>query len=175
MSQNFSPLIKEEDLQKRIAEMGAELTEKFKGQKPLAICVLKGSFMFYSDLIRNIDLDLSCEFLGASSYGHSTKSSGEIRMTLDVAHPIKDQDVIIIEDIVDTGLTMRYLQETLQARQPRSLTTVTLLHKPAATKVECQVDHVGFEIGNDFVVGYGLDYQGLHRNLPYIGIVQSLN
>lgn len=166
--------ISEEDIQKKVKELGAQLTEKFKNKNPVAICVLKGSFMFYSDLIRNVGTDLTCEFFGVSSY-HGTSSSGEVKVTLDLSTPVENKDVILIEDIMDTGLTMNYLKNTLLARKPRSLTTVALLEKPDALKVPCHLDMVGFKIPNDFVVGYGLDYQGLYRNLPYIAQVQNFN
>ena len=129
--------------------------------------------MFYSDLIRNIKTDVQCEFFGVSSY-QGTSSSGEVKVTLDLTYPIEGKNVILVEDIVDTGLTMNYLKSTLMARKPKSLTTVTLLEKPEALKVPCEVDYVGFKIPNDFVVGYGLDYQGIYRNLPYIAQVQDL-
>lgn len=175
MNMNITPMISEADIAKRVGELGAQITEDYNGKKPLLLSVLKGSFMFYADLIRAIDIDVHCEFIGAASYGYSTKSSGEVRMTLDVANPIRDRHVIIVEDIIDTGLTMKYLQDTLSSRNPASIKTASLLHKPNAQKIECQVDYKGFEIGNDFVVGYGLDYQGKYRNLPFIGLVQSLN
>ena len=167
------PYITEAQLQKKVAEIGSELTTKFKGKKVVAICVLKGSFMFYSDLIRQIDSDITCEFFGVSSYHGGMSSSGEVKVTLDLTQPIEGQHVILIEDIVDTGLTMNYLKTTLMARNPASLTTVALLEKPEALKVPCKLDHVGFKITNEFVVGYGLDYQGYYRNLPYIGQVQN--
>ena len=128
--------------------------------------------MFYSDLIRQMDLDLTCEFFGVSSY-QGTSSSGEVKVTLDLAHPIENQHVILVEDIVDTGITMNYLKNALLSRKPASLTTVALLSKPEALKVPCQLDYVGFKISNEFVVGYGLDYDGYYRNLPFIGQVQS--
>ena len=141
----------------------------------VAICILKGSFVFYSDLIRAMDIDVQCEFFGVSSYHGNMTSSGEVKVTLDLANPIEGRHVVLVEDIVDTGLTMNYLKTTLLSRKPKSLTTVTLLEKPDALKVPCELDYVGFKIPNDFVVGYGLDYQGLYRNLPYIAQVQSLN
>ncbi len=168
-------LISEADIAKRVYAIGRALTDKLAGRNPIAVCVLKGSFMFYADLIRQIEGNVTCEFLGVSSYYGSTKSSGEVKVTLDIGQPIEGRDIILIEDIVDTGLTMQYLQSTLQARQPSSLTTVTLLHKPDAKKVECPLDQIGFTIGNEFVVGYGLDYQGLYRNLPYIATLHDMN
>ena len=155
--------------------MGQTLTQKFKNKKDVVVvCVLKGSFMFYSDLIRAMDVDVQCEFFGVSSYNGAT-SSGEVKVTLDLAHPVEGKDVILVEDIIDTGLTMNYLKMVINSRRPKSLTTVTLLEKPDALKVACEVDYVGFKIPNDFVVGYGLDYQGCYRNLPYIAQVQNFN
>ncbi len=169
---DVKPYITETQLQKKVSEIGAELTKKFKDKKVVAICVLKGSFMFYSDLIRNIDADITCEFFGVSSY-QGMSSSGEVKVTLDLTQPIEGKHVILVEDIVDTGLTMNYLKTTLLARNPASLTTVALLEKPEALKVPCKLDYVGFKITNEFVVGYGLDYQGYYRNLPFIGQVQN--
>jgi hypoxanthine phosphoribosyltransferase len=171
----LSTYIKEEDIQKKVKEIGQTLTKKFKGQSVVAICILKGSFVFYSDLIRNLDTDVQCEFFGVASYHGGTSSSGEVKVTLDLSTPLEGKDVILVEDIVDTGLTMNYLKNAILSRKPKSLTTVALLEKPDALKVPCEVDHIGFKIPNDFVVGYGLDYQGLYRNLPYIAQVQSLN
>jgi hypoxanthine phosphoribosyltransferase len=169
----LKPYISEEQLKEKIKSIGAELTEKFKNKKVVAVCVLKGSFLFYSDLIREIQTDITCEFFGVSSYHGGTTSSGEVKVTLDLANPIEGQHVILIEDIVDTGLTMNYLIQSMQSRKPASITTVTLLEKPEALKVPCKLDHVGFKITNEFVVGYGLDYQGYYRNLPYIAQVQN--
>jgi hypoxanthine phosphoribosyltransferase len=169
---NLSSYISEEKIQTRVTELGKTLTDKFKNQDLVAVCVLKGSFMFFSDLIRKIETDLTCEFFGVSSY-HGTTSSGEVKVTLDLSTPIEGKHVLLVEDIVDTGLTMNYLKTTMESRKPKSLTTVTLLEKPEALKVPCKVDYVGFKIPNDFVVGYGLDYQGHYRNLPYIAQVQE--
>lgn len=171
----LSTYISENDIQKKVKEMGQLLTKKYKDKDLVAVCVLKGSFVFYSDLIRNIETDVQCEFFGVSSYHGNMSSSGEVKVTLDLSHPIEGKDVLLVEDIIDTGITMNYLKSALLARKPKSLTTVALLEKPDALKVPCEVDHVGFKIPNDFVVGYGLDYQGLYRNLPYIAQVQSLN
>jgi hypoxanthine phosphoribosyltransferase len=169
---SIKPYITEKQLEEKIKEIGDQLTQKLQGRKVVAVCVLKGSFMFYSDLIRQMDLDLTCEFFGVSSY-QGTSSSGEVKVTLDLAHPIENQHVILVEDIVDTGITMNYLKNALLSRKPASLTTVALLSKPEALKVPCQLDYVGFKISNEFVVGYGLDYDGYYRNLPFIGQVQS--
>ncbi len=165
--------ITEEKIQAKVAEIGKALTQKFKGKKVTAVCVLKGSFMFYSDLIRNINTDITCEFFGVSSYNGGTSSSGEVKVTLDLSSPVEGQHVILVEDIVDTGLTMNYLKKAIESRNPASLTTIALLEKPEALKVPCKLDHVGFQIANEFVVGYGLDYDGYFRNLPYIAQVQN--
>ncbi|WP_413586422.1 hypoxanthine phosphoribosyltransferase [Bdellovibrio sp. HCB274] len=169
----LKPYISEEKIQLKVKELGETLTKQFKNEKVIAICVLKGSFMFYSDLIRSINADITCEFFGVASYHGGTSSSGEVKVTLDLASPIENQHVILVEDIVDTGLTMNYLKNSIMSRKPKSLTTIALLEKPEALKVKCEVDHVGFKIPNDFVVGYGLDYQGYYRNLPYIAQVQN--
>lgn len=165
--------ISEEKIQAKVAEIGKALTQKFKGKKVTAVCVLKGSFMFYSDLIRSINTDITCEFFGVSSYNGGTSSSGEVKVTLDLSSPVEGQHVILVEDIVDTGLTMNYLKKAIESRNPASLTTIALLEKPEALKVPCKLDHVGFQITNEFVVGYGLDYDGYFRNLPYIAQVQN--
>lgn len=165
-------LFSEAEISKRVKEMGATLTDRFKGQKVTAICVLKGSFIFFSDLIREIDTDVRCEFIGCSSYGNQMSSTGEVKLTMDINTPIEGHHVLIVEDIVDTGLTMDYLQKMLEIRKPKSMTTVSLLQKPDAKKVEYDVDLVGFKIPNDFVVGYGLDYQNYYRHLPYLAQVE---
>lgn len=169
---DIKPYISEEQLQQKVTEIGDKLTKQFKNKNVVAVCVLKGSFMFYSDLIRAINADITCEFFGVSSY-HGATSSGEVKVTLDLANPVEGKHVLLVEDIVDTGLTMNYLMNAINARQPASLTTVALLEKPEALKVPCKLDHVGFKITNEFVVGYGLDYQGYYRNLPFIGQVQN--
>jgi hypoxanthine phosphoribosyltransferase len=171
----LSTYITEKDIQQKVKELGATLTKKYAGKPIVAICVLKGSFVFYSDLIRNMENDVQCEFFGVSSYHGSMSSSGEVKVTLDLSGPIEGKDVLLVEDIVDTGITMNYLKNAILSRKPKSLTTIALLEKPEALKVKCDVDFVGFKIPNDFVVGYGLDYQGLYRNLPYIAQVQSMN
>ncbi|MDZ4678041.1 MAG: hypoxanthine phosphoribosyltransferase [Oligoflexia bacterium] len=170
MSDKLRILKTETEIKQRISEMGTTLTKKFKGQEPLAICVLSSSFIFFSDLIRAIDVDLSCEFLGVSSYKDKKVSSGEVEITLDLSVPLEGRDVILIEDMVDTGLTMNFLIKTLKARRPKSITTVALLLKRDALKTECTIDHIGFEVPNEFIVGYGIDYAGQFRNLPYLAV-----
>ena len=169
---NLSTLITEASIQKRVRELGEQITERLAGKENIvAVGVLKGSIMFYADLLRNIERDIQCEFYGCSSYGLDTKSSGEIKLTLDMTSSVKDKHVLLIEDIVDSGLTMNYLKTVVAARRPKSITTASLLLKPEALQEPCEVDYVGFEISNDFVVGYGLDFQGYYRNLPYIARV----
>lgn len=170
----LSTYISEEQIQSKVKELGTVLTKQFQGKEVVAVCVLKGSFVFYSDLVRHIQSDVTCEFFGVSSY-QGTQSSGEVKVTLDLANPVEGKHVLLVEDIVDTGLTMNYLKNAILSRMPASLTTVALLEKPEALKVPCQIDHVGFKIPNDFVVGYGLDYQGYYRNLPFIAQVQNFN
>jgi hypoxanthine phosphoribosyltransferase len=171
----FSTLISEEKITARVREMGIELTEKFRGKDVVAIAALKGSFLFYADLIREIDTDIVCEFCSASSYHDGMKSSGEVKLGMDIGRSIRDRHVLLIEDIVDTGLTMNYLRNHFLARKPKSLTTATLLFKPDALKEKCPLDFIGFEIPNDFVVGYGLDYNGYFRHLPYVAQVANIN
>lgn len=171
----LNSLISEAQLTTRIHEMAEEIDARFQGEDLVAICVLKGSIMFFTDLVRNLNLNLSCEFLGVSSYGNETRSSGEVKLTMDLTNSIKDKNVLIVEDIVDTGLTMNYLKKTIQARSPKTLATASLLLKPDALKEPCELDFVGFEIENEFVVGYGLDFQGFYRNLPYVAKVQNMN
>jgi hypoxanthine phosphoribosyltransferase len=168
--QRLRPLIPEERLQARIAELGAQIREAY-GDRPITcICVLKGSFIFTADLVRAIGGDVKCEFLGVSSYQGGTQTTGVVKITKDLSGPIEDQDVIIVEDIIDTGLTMHYLLEMLNVRKPRSLAVCTLLDKPANREVEMTADYVGFSIPDEFVVGYGLDLAELYRNLPYVAV-----
>ena len=171
----LSTLITDKEIAERVKQLGETLTDKFRNKDLVAVCILKGSFVFFSDLIRAINLDLSCEFLGVSSYHGGTKSSGEVKLTLDLATPVEGKHVLLIEDIVDTGLTMNYLIKNIEQRKPKSITTASLLFKPQALKVPLKVDHVGFEIKDQFVVGYGLDYQSFYRNLPFIAQVENIN
>lgn len=171
----LSSLISESQLMERIHQLADEIDERFKGEDLVTVCVLKGSIMFYTDLVRNLNLNVTCEFLGVSSYEGGTKSTGEVKLTMDLTNSVKGKNVLIIEDIVDTGLTMNYLKKSIQARGPKTISTATLLLKPDALKEPCELDFVGFEIENEFVVGYGLDYQGFYRNLPYVAKVQNMN
>jgi len=171
MNSNLRTVKTAAEVKAKVQELGATLSKKFQGSEPVCVCILNGSFMFYSDLIRSLDLDVTCEFLGVSSYKNSKVSSGEVEVTLDISTPLLDRDVILIEDIVDSGLTMNYIINMIKARNPRSVTVVTLLFKPDSLKIKCPLDLIGFEIPNDFVVGYGIDYAGHYRNLPYLAVL----
>ncbi len=162
-----------ERLQARVAELGQRITEDYRGKDLVLVVVLKGSFIFAADLARHIDLPLSVDFLGVRSYEDSTETSGVVQITSDLSRPIEGKDVLVVEDIVDTGLTMDYLLENLRTRHPRSVRLVTLLHKPARTRVHVPIDYLGFEIPDAFVVGYGLDYAQRYRNLPYLGVLKQ--
>ncbi|TXD37646.1 hypoxanthine phosphoribosyltransferase [Lujinxingia vulgaris] len=164
-------LISEEEIQKRCRELAAQINEDFAGDSVHVIGVLKGSFMFLSDLVKHLTVDVSIDFLGLSSYGTSQETSGVVRMTSDLALPIKERNVIIVEDIIDTGLTMKYLVENLRTRMPSDLKVCTLLSKPSNTREDVPLDYVGFTIGDEFVIGYGLDDAEFSRNIPYIGVV----
>ncbi len=167
-----APYLTAAQIAARTAELGAIITAQGERERPLVvICVLKGSVLFFADLVRHIDLAINLVFLGVSSYGGNTESSGAVRLTHDLTLDIAGRDVLVVEDIVDTGLTMNYLTTTLGARNPKSLQVCTLLHKPARKKMETPLDHVGFVIDDVFVVGYGLDYDERYRNLPYIGVM----
>ena len=163
-------LITEEDIQKRVRELALEIRRDHPNTVHL-IGVLKGAFVFLSDLTRMMPGELTLDFLALSSYGKSTSSSGEVRLLKDLDAGLEGRDVVIIEDIVDTGLTLTYLQDILRARSPRSLRTACLLSKPSRRVVEVTVDYIGFTIEDRFVVGYGLDYSEQYRNLPYIGVL----
>lgn len=166
-------LIPETKIRQRILELAQDITMDYRGKEVTAVCVLKGSFIFFADLIRHIDLPMNCEFMGVSSYGSKTVSSGEVKITLDAHEPLQGKHVLIVEDIVDSGLTMQYLLSTLKSRRPASLKVCSLLVKPESVKNEVTVDYTGFKIGNEFVVGYGLDYAGKYRQIPYIGVLEN--
>jgi hypoxanthine phosphoribosyltransferase len=163
-------LISEEKIQARAKEMGAEIRAAYGDRVITCIGVLKGSFLFMADLVRAIQGDIRCEFLGVSSYHGGVRSTGVVQITQDLRYPIEGQDVVIIEDIIDTGLTMDYLLRMLRTRGPRSLQVVTLLDKPTRREVSMTADYIGFSIPYEFVVGYGLDLGELYRNLPHIAV-----
>jgi hypoxanthine phosphoribosyltransferase len=162
-------LIDAPTLNKRIAELGAQISRDYADRDLALIGILKGSFVFLSDLSRALSVECTVDFLGLSSYGHRTTTSGVVQITSDLTAPIEGRDVLVVEDIIDTGLTMRYLLENLSTRKPRSIKVCTLLHKPARTQAAVPIDYTGFTIEDLFVIGYGLDYADKFRNLPYIG------
>jgi hypoxanthine phosphoribosyltransferase len=165
-------LIDEEELRRRVRELGAQITEEYRGKDLLLVSVLKGSIVFIADLIRAIAIPHEIDFMATSSYGASARSSGVVRILKDLNKPIEGRNVVVVEDIIDSGHTLDYLLRILQERQPASLRIVTLLDKPERREVDIHVDWVGFSIPNDFVVGYGLDYNEFFRNLPYIGVLK---
>ena len=165
----FHEMISTARLDARIREMGAAITHDYADRELVMVGVLKGAFLFMADLCRQVDLPLSIDFLGLSSYGDRTESSGVVQITQDLSRPIVGKDVLVIEDIVDSGLTLSFLLENFRVRMPRSLRICTLLHKPVNTVRHIPLDYVGFEIESRFVVGYGLDFEQKYRNLPYIG------
>jgi len=158
-------LLSEKQIKARIKELAREISADYRKKKPLLIGVLKGAVVFLSDLIREMDIPLEIDFMAVSSYGADTASSGIVRIQKDLEQSIKDRDVLIVEDIVDTGLTLNYLYDTLSSQKPRSLKVVTLLDKPDRRKVEFKADYCGFEIPDHFVIGYGLDFNEEYRNL----------
>ena len=162
----------EEKLRARLAELGAEITRDYAGTDLVVVGVLKGSVLFFADLIRHIDLPLAIDFLGLSSYGSGTESSGVVRITNDLSKPIAGKHVLVVEDIVDTGLTMQFLLENLQTRKPASVKICTLLEKPSRARVSVPIHYKGFVIPDAFVVGYGLDFDEKYRNLPFIGVMR---
>lgn len=172
---NFSTLYSAAQIQKKVKELGSKITKDFKGKAPEMICILKGASFFYADLIREINLPLSCNFLGISSYS-GTKSTGNIKVTLDLVSPIQDKDVIIVEDIVDTGLSLEFIINYLKSKKPKSIKVVSLLYKPNQMKVKnITVDYYAFELNSEFVVGCGLDYNEAWRELPFISQMNNLN
>lgn len=166
-------LIDEAQLQRRVRELGAQITAEYQGKDLVLLGVLKGSFLFMADLARAIDLPVRTEFLGLSSYSGGTESTGEVKVTLDLAHPVAGKHVLVVEDIVDTGLTLDYILRMLANRHPASLKLCCLLDKPEGRHVQIHADYVGFTIPKRFVVGYGLDYNEIYRNLPYIGVLDE--
>jgi len=164
-------LIEESELAERVTELGATIRRDFGANPVHLVAVLKGAFVFLADLMRAIDAPVTCDFIAVSSYGSSDRSSGEVRLTKDVDRSLKGRDVIIVEDIVDTGLTLAYLQDILRAREPQSLRTACLLSKPSRRLRQVDVEYIGFTIEDKFVVGYGLDFNEQHRNLPYVAVL----
>ena len=167
------PLLTETQIQQRVQELGAQITADYAGKDLVVIGLLNGVYPFFADLTRAIDLDLDVNFMRVASYGGGTESTGEVQVLFDVEKPIQGRHALVIEDIVDTGLTLFKVRNLLLDREPASLRIVTLLDKPSRRRVQVPVDYVGFAIEDQFVVGYGLDHHGVFRNLPYVGIYNS--
>jgi len=161
-----------DQIQQKVSELGATLSREFEGRNPLVICVLKGAFIFMSDLVKTITIPLELDFMAVSSYGQSTKTSGVVKIIKDLDCPVQGREIIIVEDIIDSGLTLSYLIDVLERRNAKSVTLVTLFDKPTGRKVELEADYKGFVLPDAFVVGYGLDYAEKYRNLPLIGILK---
>ena len=171
MAEHISVLIEEEKVDKRIEELGKKISEEYAGKEVHLICILKGSIFFTCELAKRITVPVTIDFMSCSSYGADTKSSGVVKLVKDLDEPLEGKNVIVIEDIIDSGRTLSYLLEILSARKPASLKLCTLLDKPDRRVMPVHVDYTGFEIPDEFVVGYGLDYDQRYRNLPYIGVL----
>lgn len=174
MAETIKVLVPEEEVNQRIAELGRQISEAYAGKEVHLICVLKGGVFFMCELAKRITVPVSMDFMSVSSYGDGTSSSGVVRIAKDLDQSIEGKDVLIVEDIIDSGRTLSYLMEMLKKRNPNSLHLCTLLDKPERRVVDVKVDYVGFNIPDEFVVGYGLDYAQKYRNLPYIGVVEGV-
>ena len=172
MAEHVDILLSEQEVDQRIQEIGEQISKDYAGKEVHLVCVLKGGSFFMCELAKRITVPVTLDFMSVSSYGSSTKSSGVVKIVKDLDEPLKDKNVIVVEDIVDSGRTLSYLLEMLRDRHPASLRLCTLLDKPARRVVDVDVDYTGFNIPDEFVVGYGLDYDQRYRNLPYIGIVK---
>ncbi|HCX04326.1 MAG TPA: hypoxanthine phosphoribosyltransferase [Clostridiales bacterium] len=166
-------MISEQEIKDKVKELGKMITEDYKGKDLVVICVLKGAIMFVSDLIKEIKVPLAIDFMAVSSYGNSTKSSGVVKIIKDLDDSIEGKDVLIVEDIIDSGLTLAYLLDNLESRDPKSIEICTLLDKPTGRKTDVDTKYVGFEIKDEFVVGYGLDYAEKYRNVPHIFVLKE--
>ncbi len=162
-------LIPEVKIQQRLSELAQEINVDYANKPIMAICILRGSFIFFADLIRQLDVPVTCDFLGVSSYGNRSVTSGEVKVTMDIAEPLEGKHLLIVEDIVDSGLTLAYILNMFKTRRPASIKVCSLLLKPESLKATVDVDYLGFKIGSEFVVGYGMDYAGKYRNLPFVG------
>lgn len=171
MKENIRVMISEQEVETRIAALGKQISEDYKGRSVHLVCILKGSVFFTCELAKRITVPVTMDFMSVSSYGADTKSSGVVRLVKDLDEPLEGKDVLVIEDIIDSGRTLSYLLENLGSRKPASLRLCTLLDKPDRRVKDVKVDYTGFEIPDEFVVGYGLDYAQNYRNLPYIGVV----
>ena len=166
-------LISEEQLKTRISELAKQIEKDYEGKSPVIVGVLKGSVMFYTDLVRQIDLPLTVDFMSISSYGAGVNSTGEVKIIKDIDGKIGGKDVIIVEDIVDSGYSMNCLLKLFATRSPKSVRVCALLDKPSRREIPVPIDYTGFQVANEFVVGYGLDYAGLYRNIPSIGVLKK--
>ena len=171
MAEKISVLLSEEEVDKKIRELAGQITGDYAGKMPHLICILKGGVFFMTELSKHIGIPVTIDFMSVSSYGDGTESSGRVRIVKDLDESIEGRDVLIVEDIIDSGRTLSYLMEMLKNRKPASLKLCTLLDKPERRVTQVTVDYVGFRIPDEFVVGYGLDYKQMYRNLPYIGAV----
>lgn len=171
MKEQIRIMLSEEKVNARIAELAKQISEDYAGRSVHLICILKGSIFFTCELAKRITVPVTLDFMSVSSYGDGTKSSGVVRLVKDLDEPLQDKDVLVVEDIIDSGRTLSYLLENLERRNPASLRLCTLLDKPDRRVTDVKVDYTGFEIPDEFVVGYGLDYAQRYRNLPYIGVV----
>ena len=165
-------LFSQQELQKKVEELGAQITRDYEGKEPICIGVLKGCFVFMADLMRAVNLRCQIDFMAVSSYGRGTTSSGNVQINKDLSYDIAGRDIIIVEDILDSGVTLNYLIGYLNNRNPRSIKIVTLFDKPSRRKAPVKADYFGYEVPDAFIVGYGLDYAEKYRNLPYIGILK---
>ena len=172
MSEHVRVMLSEEEVDKRIKEIGEQISKDYAGKQVHLVCVLKGGVFFLCELAKRIQVPVSMDFMSVSSYGSETKSSGVVRIVKDLDEPLKDKDVLVVEDIVDSGRTLSHLLKMLNDRGPKSIKLCTLLDKPERRVVDVNVDYTGFTIPDEFVVGYGLDYDQRYRNLPYIGVVE---
>jgi hypoxanthine phosphoribosyltransferase len=162
-----------EQLQARVKELGEQITRDYQGKDLTLVGIMKGSLFFMTDLAKHIDLPITLEVMGVSSYQGGTETTGEVRITHDLTKPMANRHLLVVEDIIDTGLTMKFLLENLAARHPASVKVATLLEKPSRAKVKVQIDYKGFVIEDRFVVGYGLDYNEKYRNLPFVGVMRT--
>jgi len=165
-------MLSEEQIKEKVAELGARISRDYEGKKPLLVSILKGAVVFMADLMRSVTIPCEIDFMSVSSYGSGRKTSGVVQILKDLDSDITGRDVIVVEDILDSGLTLSYLLEILKARNAASIKLCTLLDKPDRRKILVKVDYCGFVIPDEFVVGYGLDYAGFYRNLPYIGVLK---
>lgn len=172
MAERIDVLISEAEVEKRISELGKIISEEYEGKEIHMICVLKGGVFFMCQLAKHVTVPVTMDFMSISSYGDDTSSSGVVKIIKDLDEPLEGKDVLVVEDIIDSGRTLSYLMEILEKRKPNSMRLCTLLDKPDRRVREVHVDHMGFEIPDEFVVGYGLDYKQRYRNLPYIGVVK---